>query len=214
MPINYSLKVTQIGRASDTASTARSTSKPTPTAVMAHYCSMDARVELAESILDYTFVDKTLCLEALMMAGGPCGTKAMATYNGQLYPVDKNTRLAVVGDRLLDTVLSEMWFATGRIKDDETKIRLALTSNDALAVRAESLGLDKCIRVNDGQAKISPYMNATTLEALVGAVHLDVGGGGAGFEAVRKVMTRLGFLEHTLLKAKREVMGHSGFMAP
>lgn len=113
----------------------------------------------------------------------------------------------------LTPTIQQLSLLTGTA-DDETKIRLALTSNDALAVRAESLGLDKCIRVNDGQAKISPYMNATTLEALVGAVHLDVGGGGAGFEAVRKVMTRLGFLEHTLLKAKREVMGHSGFMAP
>jgi hypothetical protein len=77
---------------------------------------MDQPLALAESILNHTFADKMLGLEALMMAGGPNGTPGLVRYGGEWRAVEKNDRLAVHGDRQLAANLSEAWYSTGQPK--------------------------------------------------------------------------------------------------
>lgn len=77
---------------------------------------MDVLLSLAESILKYNFKRKEIGLEALMMAGGSSGSKGTVIYRNKSLAVDKNTRLAVVGDKVLDMVVSEAWYLTGTEK--------------------------------------------------------------------------------------------------
>ncbi|KAF1950641.1 ribonuclease III [Byssothecium circinans] len=173
--------------------------------------NMDKRLALAESILEYTFINKSLGLEALMMAGGGYGQPGVVQYSGSLHFVGKNDRLAILGDRLLAAHLSEGWYPTGEPKGSETDLRNDLTTNDRLLARGLAFGLDECIMLNAGTRRdgISERIMGTTMEALIGAVHLDVGGGGKGYDAVRKVMETLGFFEHEMLRAEEEVVDES-----
>lgn len=72
-----------------------------------------------------------------------------------------------------------------------------LVTNETLATRGFSHGLDVCVIANAGHVgRISDRMMATAVEAIVGAVFKD-----SGFdnEAVCAVMARLGFFSHPLL---------------
>lgn len=69
--------------------------------------SMLAKVEHCQQILGYQFQDRKLCWEALQMAGNGvrvAGSRSIP--NG-------NKRLAVVGDFVLDLILSEAWYEGG-----------------------------------------------------------------------------------------------------
>lgn len=46
-------------------------------------------------------------------------------------------------------------------------------------------------------------MIATTMEALIGAVFRDCGGGGKGYDEVTRVMQHLGFFEQATVNATR-----------
>ncbi|KAF2634432.1 ribonuclease III [Massarina eburnea CBS 473.64] len=166
---------------------------------MSSFYDMNKRLARAESILNHTFANKRLGLEALMMDGN-----RIVEYDNVQMLVEKNTRLAVHGDRQLAANLSEAWYHTNKEKYSETVLRHVLTDNEALCRRGKALGLDGCIRQNAGRRpdEVSVKSMATTLEALIGAVHLDVGGGGKGYDAVKKVMDHLGFFEHEMLTGK------------
>ena len=66
--------------------------------------------------MGYEFEDKTLGMEALMMAAGYGGAPAPVEYHGLRYLVEKNTRLAVVGDRMIGALVSARWYRTGLCK--------------------------------------------------------------------------------------------------
>lgn len=66
--------------------------------------------------MGYEFEDKTLGMEALMMAAGYGGAPAPVEYHGSRYLVEKNTRLAVVGDRMIGALVSARWYRTGLCK--------------------------------------------------------------------------------------------------
>jgi hypothetical protein len=65
--------------------------------------------------------------------------------------------------------------------------------NDNLARVGFRTGLDRCINLNPGTIRVSDGMMATTVEAILGAVHLD-----GGDAALATVMGNLG-LTHDLL---------------
>ncbi len=55
-----------------------------------------------------------------------------------------------------------------------TAIRLATSSNESLSKVGRNLGLETCIQNSLTNVEgISPYMMATAVEAIVGAVYLD-----------------------------------------
>lgn len=72
-------------------------------------------------------------------------------------------------------------------------IRNDVLGNDNLARVGYGLGLDQCLNLNPGTVSVSPAMMATTVEAILGAVHLD-----GGDTALTMVMENLG-LTHELL---------------
>jgi dsRNA-specific ribonuclease len=57
-------------------------------------------------ILNHTFTTHWLCAEALQMAA----PLHFMNIKGQPRMVDKNTRLAVLGDAVLDCTLCKMWY--------------------------------------------------------------------------------------------------------
>lgn len=78
--------------------------------------NIDAKISEMEKIVGYTFEDKWLCAEALQMAGFP-GILSV----GQVCQfVEKNTRLAVLGDSVMSPVLSQIWF---QHRDDQGTTR-------------------------------------------------------------------------------------------
>lgn len=88
-------------------------------------------------------------------------------------------------------------------------LRQDLTTNKALGRRGKAAGLNLAVMQNPGHVPgvMSDRTMATTIEALIGAVYLDVGGGGKGLDRAKEVADRLGLLDHELLKASATVEG-------
>lgn len=65
-----------------------------------------ARVKITEleKIIEYTFKDKVKAWEAIQLPGNGFATRFI--HNG-------NKRLAVVGDLVLDLIMSEEWYRSG-----------------------------------------------------------------------------------------------------
>ena len=73
---------------------------------------MMEKVQACEDIVGYYFTDPHICWEALQVAGS-------GVYrSGTRLITEGNKRMAVVGDRAIDLVLSEDWLATGATKGE------------------------------------------------------------------------------------------------
>lgn len=70
------------------------------------------RVRLCESIITHEYTNKLLCLEALQASGH------YILWDNQLLKIDKNDKLAVLGDTVAKSVLCQAWYRTGRAKDN------------------------------------------------------------------------------------------------
>jgi ribonuclease-3 len=66
----------------------------------------DENIARAEQIMGHVFADKLLCAEAIQMAA----PRAMVVVSNKFQTVDKNNRMAVLGDSVLSKVLCGMWF--------------------------------------------------------------------------------------------------------
>jgi hypothetical protein len=75
-----------------------------------HHNLLDAaaRVGALEVRLGYTFKNRMTCIEALKVTG----TWSPLYFDGMVYNVDKNNRLALLGDRVLSLAICELWFQT------------------------------------------------------------------------------------------------------
>lgn len=79
-------------------------------------------------------------------------------------------------------------------------MRNDILSNDKLAQRGYSLGINACVFCNQGTV-VSAKMVASTLEAIVGAVYHD-----GGDDAVLRVIDHLGFTDHPLLMVMSHIL--------
>jgi hypothetical protein len=77
---------------------------------MFHHNLLDAaaRVGALEGRIGYTFKDKMLCIQALKVTGA----YSPLYFDGVVHEVDRNNRLALLGDRLLSLVVCEIWYQT------------------------------------------------------------------------------------------------------
>ncbi|KAF2743774.1 hypothetical protein M011DRAFT_461422 [Sporormia fimetaria CBS 119925] len=159
----------------------------------------DEKLTTAQTILGHTFTHTDLLVEALQAAGNGYAVQLST----RTYTPQKNTRLALLGDGLLSSILREAWYATSQPLASWSRVAETVLANrhpKGLGCRGVKMGLGDCLFLNPGMWTYEVGMVATAVEALVGAVFLDVGGGGKGWEAVKVVVGQLGLLEHELLK--------------
>lgn len=162
------------------------------------------KITQCEQLLDYQFMNKLLCLEALQTSGNPL------VWANQYRVIRKNENLAVLGDVLMKAHLCRRWYSSGRTKGNEqikaaaTSARLtflgqwtvaeqAIISNNNLSIVGFTIGLDACVILNPGTVTVSDKTMATTVEALVGATFCD-----GGEDALAKLLDTLG-LDHEYL---------------
>ena len=112
-----------------------------------------------------------------------------------------NERLEFLGDSILGAVVAEYLFKKYPYEQEGflTEVRSRIVNRESLNNIALKLGLDKLVQLDaaQGRSARSRSVNGNALEALVGAVYLDL-----GYKAARKfILTRLvkGFVDvHTL----------------
>jgi len=63
----------------------------------------------AERILNYVFINKALCVEAIQMAA----PQVKVLFNGGRSIIQNNKRLAVLGDSALSFALCKKWYEAG-----------------------------------------------------------------------------------------------------
>lgn len=92
-------------------------------------------------------------------------------------------RLEFLGDAVLQLITSEYFYKTLDYQEGElTKIRASFVCEEALAQYSKDVGIDKHIRVGNGQLKdINDTIIADCFESVLGAIYLD-----KGFEVAKK----------------------------
>ncbi|HET7922440.1 MAG TPA: ribonuclease III [Gammaproteobacteria bacterium] len=138
---------------------------------------MSGSLASLERALRYSFRDPGLLEQALTH-------RSAGSHN--------NERLEFLGDALLNLVIAEALFAAHEDVEEGglSRLRASLVNQDALAVLAQDLQLGEHLRLGPGEMKSGGQRRASiladTLEAVLGAIHLD-----AGFEAVRTTVLSL-----------------------
>lgn len=86
-------------------------------------------------------------------------------------------RLEFLGDAVLQLITSEYFYKKYHVQEGElSKIRASFVCEEALAQYAKDVGIDKHIRVGNGQIKnINDTITADTFESVLGAIYLDQG---------------------------------------
>ncbi|KUL89264.1 hypothetical protein ZTR_03712 [Talaromyces verruculosus] len=149
---------------------------------------METKIATCATIISHSVTDLESILEALNLSGQG------VLHRRQLMRLPTNTRLAVYGDSVATRYLCGLWVRTSLTKGQWTQIRSSILSNENLARVGFQTGLDRCLNLNPGTAVISQAMMATTVEAILGAVHLD-----GGDQALASVMIKLGLTSDLLV---------------
>lgn len=112
------------------------------------------------------------------------------------FSLDHNERLEFLGDAVLELVVTDYLYKNYSNPEGElTNWRASLVNSQSLAETAQKLNLEKYLLLSRGEAKdknskARNYILANTLEALIGAIYLDM-----GFERAEKFIS-----EHILTK--------------
>jgi ribonuclease-3 len=94
---------------------------------------------------------------------------------------DTNERLELLGDAVLNFVITDMLYGTfpAYQEGDLAKLRASLVSTPALAVVSGELGVGDAVSLGRGEeltgGRAKPSIMADALEAVIGAVYLDQG---------------------------------------
>lgn len=86
-------------------------------------------------------------------------------------------RLEFLGDAVLQLITSEYFYQKENKREGElSKIRASFVCEEALAQYAKDIGINKEIRVGNGQLKdVNDTIIADTFESVLGAIYLDKG---------------------------------------
>lgn len=97
-------------------------------------------------------------------------------------------RLEFLGDAVLELVTSEYFYLHTDFKEGEmTRHRAGFVCEKALATYAKELGIDKLIKLGEGQKNnLNDTIIADVFEAIVGAIYLD-----QGFDVVKKYIDEI-----------------------
>lgn len=141
-----------------------------------------AALAVLEARLGHRFRDRALLERAL----------THASWANEHPPALHQEPLALVGDAALDLAVAEHLFAAnpGASVGDLTQQRAAVVSGASLAAWAGRLGLGALLRLGRGEdqagGRTRESILATTLEAVLGVVHIE-----GGPAAVRTAVSRL-----------------------
>ena len=108
------------------------------------------------------------------------------------FGVAHNERLEVLGDAVLNTVVSALLYQrfAGSDEGDLTRVRAHLVREESLHRAALGLNLPQVLRLSEGEARGGGAQRASiladALEALIGAAFLD-----GGYDAAQQVVRRL-----------------------
>lgn len=138
---------------------------------------MDGRLVALQDRLQHRFADAGLLTRAL---------------THRSFSADHNERLEFLGDSVLNLAVAALLYQRlGALPEgDLSRVRANLVKQDTLFRLAADLGLPDVLSLGEGEAKSGgsrrPSILADTLEAIIGAVHLD-----AGYIAAEALVHRL-----------------------
>lgn len=138
---------------------------------------MDGRLTQLQERLQHRFADPRLLERAL---------------THRSFSADHNERLEFLGDSVLNlAVASLLYHRLGSLPEgDLSRVRANLVKQETLHRLALELNLSDVVRLGEGEVRSGgpkrPSILADTLEALIGAVHLD-----AGYTAAEALVHRL-----------------------
>ena len=121
-----------------------------------------------------------------------------SSYSTRDYAIANNERLEFLGDAVLSTIVGEYLFKKYPNSDEGflTKMRSKIVKRNSLDEIADKMGLD-LVLANYNQTRLSRSMLGNALEALVGAVYIEVGYERTRRFVIKKVLRR--YLDiHTL----------------
>lgn len=86
-------------------------------------------------------------------------------------------RLEFLGDAVLQLITSEYFYKTMACGEGElSKVRASFVCEEALAQYSKDIGIDKCIKVGNGQLRdVNDTIVADCFESVLGAIYLDKG---------------------------------------
>lgn len=145
---------------------------------------MSTNVQQLERLLEYTFHDRSLIVEAL-------------THPSYLHEVSEShggdyQRLEFLGDAVLGLLLAEMLYEQYPDWDEGalSQLRSRLAGQDILAERARRLGIGRFVLLGRGEEQTAgrdkDSILADVLEALIAALYRD-----GGLQAARSLVARL-----------------------
>ena len=108
------------------------------------------------------------------------------------FSADHNERLEFVGDAVLNLAVASLLYEALQAmpEGDLSRVRANLVKQDTLHGIATRLGIDKALRLGEGESRSGghkrPSILADALEALIAAVYLD-----AGYEKAAALVRRL-----------------------
>lgn len=144
--------------------------------------SLGEKARAVKGILGYEFTDKQLLIRALTREAHAKERRD----EGE--ECEGQEALETLGDAILGAAVTDLLFRSGCETDhDLTTRRDRLVNDDHVAEVAKNSGIAPYIILNGGEEKEGRREEsgilADTLEALIGAVHLD-----GGFDAAKKVV--------------------------
>jgi dsRNA-specific ribonuclease len=159
-----------------------------------------ANVGILETRLGYTFKNRMTCLNALKISTYPL------YYDGTVYTIGGNRRLALLGDRVLSLVLCEIWFQTEHSNREYGLMSSETVSRAALAITGRAIGLNQSMLVpNDNKSsRLKNWKDhiAEAFEAVLGAVYVD---SNYDIKAVKAIISKLRLDDHQFLKTHAKV---------
>ena len=114
-----------------------------------------------------------------------------STFNTRDYAISNNERLEFLGDAVLSTIVGEYLFKKYPNSDEGflTKMRSKIVKRNSLDEIADKMGLDLFL-ANYNQTRLSKSMLGNALEALVGAVYIEVGYDKTKQYVIRRILRR------------------------
>lgn len=114
-----------------------------------------------------------------------------STFSAGDYAISNNERLEFLGDAVLSTIVAEYLFTKYPNSDEGflTKMRSKIVKRQSLDEIADRMGLDLFL-TNYNQTRLSKSMLGNALEALVGAIYIEVGYNRTKHYVIRRILRR------------------------